>query len=196
MKVEQDIEKLRTEYLYICKDLVQQASQRETALSLRVYPNPKDNAEYEENQKEIKTRDSKIAEICNRMRAIEGRAKGSLGIPALFGSDLPNVFRVGLALLIGNGISSLMHYSCRDVANFLDTVAGSHKPEDQLLVRESFAKNGILRPHLHFEFEKSIDMFDRLSLRETSFRKLLGLAPDDECDVYLNALTLVPSKRR
>ena len=196
MKVEQDMERLWTEYLHVGKEIVAESAKRESAISQRVYPNPKDNSEFEANQKEIKGCDAKIAELCNRSRAIEGKAKGSLGIPALFGSDLPNVFRVAISLLIQNALSSTMCSACRDVTMFLDFAAGAHKPEDQLLVRESLTKDGVFRPHLHFEFERSIDLFERLSLREKAFRKLLGLAVDTECDEFVRALTLVPNKRR
>jgi hypothetical protein len=132
----------------------------------------------------------RIAEVCNRARAVEQRARGGIGVPALFGTDVPNAIRVAVAILAEKSASGSFHHECRNVGTLLSPAAGT-EPNDLLAVRESFRRGGILRPHVLCEVGRTIDEMSNLTLMEGAFRRFLALEPDTECDDLINARALV-----
>jgi hypothetical protein len=197
MKDNEKIDGLRTEYLDAMAELgglsVERASHLPSEIGMSALRSPQ---EAEESAKTVAKITRRIAEVCNRARAIEQRARGSIGIPALFQADVPNAIRVAIAILVGKSLSGSWMHECRDVGSFLQPAAGADA-NDLIAVREAFRKSGLLRQHIHCETGRTVDEMGNLSLTEGSFRKLLALEPDSECDDIIKARQLVgvPSKR-
>jgi hypothetical protein len=197
MKDNEKIDGLRTEYLDAMAELgglsVERASHLPSEIGMNALRSPQ---EAEESAKTVAKITRRIAEVCNRARAIEQRARGSIGIPALFQADVPNAIRVAIAILVGKSLSGSWMHECRDVGRFLQPAAGADA-NDLIAVREAFRKSGLLRQHIHCETGRTVDEMGNLSLTEGSFRKLLALEPDSECDDIIKARQLVgvPGKR-
>ena len=185
------IEGLRAEYLAAMAELgglsVDRASHLPSDMGMNALRSPQ---EAEESAKMVAKITRRIAEVCNRARAIEQRARGSIGIPALFPADVPNAIRVAVAILIGKSLSGSWGHESRNVGTFLQPAAGAD-PSDLLAVREAFRKGGLLRQHILCDAGRTMDEMSNLSLKEGAFRRLLALEPDSECDDLLKARALV-----
>jgi hypothetical protein len=191
MKEAEKLETLRKEYLAVLVELgglsVDRASHLPSDMGMNSLRSPQDA---EESKKIVAKINRQIAENCNRMRAIEQRARGGIGIPTLLGQDVPNVIRVAVAILAGKSLSGSWGHECRSLGGLLQPAGGSD-PEDVLVVREAFRKSGVLRPHIHSEPGRTLDELGHLTLTEVAFRKLLSLEPDGECEDWLRAKALV-----
>ena len=191
MKATENIGELRREYLNALMELgglsVDRASSLPYDTGLSTLRSPQD---VEESLQKTSKITRQIADLCNKLRAIEQRAKGAIGIPALFDKDVPNVIRGVVAILAGKSLMGIWGHECRNVANML-TPAGGADPLDILAVRESFRKGGLLREHTHSEPARVIDEMASLTLSESAFRKLLALEPDYECEELVNARAMV-----
>jgi|GEM_PF-1540455 len=191
MKDTENMDALRKEYLTALRELAGLAVDRASHLpydtGMNFLRSPQDADESNQIAAKI-TR--QIADVCNKSRAIEQRSKGSIGIPALFGKDVPNVIRSALAILVGKSLMGVWNVECRSVANLL-TPAGGADPLELMAVREAFRKDGLLRQYIHCEPARTIDEMTNVTLTEVAFRKLLALEPDYECEQLLNARALV-----
>jgi len=188
---DEKIESLRAEYLAAMAELgglsVDRASHIPSDMGMNALRSPQ---EAEESAKMVAKITRRIAEVCNRARAIEQRARGSIGIPALFPADVPNAIRVALAILIGKSLSGSWGHECRNVGTLLQPSAGAD-PGDLLAVREAFRKGGLLRAHMHVETGRTVDEMGNLTLTEGAFRRLLALEPDSECEDIIRARQIV-----
>ena len=191
MKDVEKIDGLRTEYLAAMAELaglsVDRASHIPGDMGMNALRSPQ---EAEESAKTITKITRQIAEVCNRARAIEQRARGGIGIPALFTTDVPNAIRVALAILIGKSLSGSWQHECRYVGTILQPAAGADV-NDLLSVREAFRRSGLLRPHVHCDVGRTIDEMGNITLAEGAFRRLLALEPDSECDELMKARSIV-----
>ena len=191
MKDTEKMDGLRTEYMTTLAEIaglaVDRASHIPSDMGMNALRSPEEAAE---SLKLVEKINRRIADTCNKLRAIEQRAKGGIGIPAVFETDVPNCIRVAVAIFAGRAISGSWGHETRYVGNLLQP-AGGDSPQDLLTVRESFRKTGLLRQHIHCEPGRTIDEMGNLTLSETSFRKLLALEPDSECDELFNARSMV-----
>ena len=182
---------LRTEYLSAMSELsglaVDRASHIPGDLGMNALRSPQ---EKEESEKAVAKITRQIAEVCNRLRAIEQRSRGTLGVPTLFDADVPNAIRVALSILVGKSFSGSWQHECRYVGTLLLPSAGADI-NDTLTVRESFRKGGLLRPHILCEPGRTIEEIGNLAMNERSFRRFLALEPDSECEELVNARMLV-----
>ena len=196
MKDNEKIDGLRNEYMTTLTELaglsVDRASHIPGDMCMNALRSPQ---EAEESRQAIAKITRRIADVCNKLRAIEQRAKGGIGIPALFGTDLPNAIRAAVAILAGKSLSGSWNHECRIVGNLLQP-AGGAEPSDLLAVREAFRKGGLLRPHIHWEAGRTFDEMANVTLSENSYRKLLALEPDSECDDVIRARALVATLGR
>jgi len=196
MKEIEKIDGLRTEYLAAMAELsglsVERASHLPSEMGMSALRSPQ---EVEESAKAVAKITRRIAEVCNRARAVEQRARGGIGIPTLFAADVSNAVRVALAILIGKSLSGSWQHECRFVGTLLQPAAGADS-NDLITVREAFRKGGLLRPHLHCEVGRTVDEMGNLTLTEAAFRKLLALEPDNECDDIIKARALVATVGR
>ena len=188
---DEKIDGLRTEYLAAMAELaglsVERASHLPSEMGMSALRSPQ---EAEESAKTVTKITRRIAEVCNRARAIEQRARGGIGIPALLSADVPNAIRVATAILVCKSHSGSWQHECRSVGTLLQPAAGADIT-DLITVREAFRKAGLLRPNLHCEPGRTLDETSNLTLTETAFRKLLALEPDSECDDIIKARALV-----
>lgn len=146
----------------------------------------------DERLKETAKLSRKIADQCNKQRAIEQRSGGSIGIPAVFGTDLPNVLRAVVAVLAAKALAgNLLEADTRYLSRLAALCATTASPDDLLAVREAFRKVGALRPQVYVEAGRTLDELGNITLTETAFRKLLALEPDSECDDLMQAKALV-----
>lgn len=198
MKDTEKADGLRAEYIVALKEVAGLAVDRASHLpgDTGSYHAMRSPQESEESIKIVEKVTKLLADGCNKMRAIEQRAKGSIGIPALFGLDVANSIRAAVAILASKALSDAWHHETRSVGILLPSAGGSD-PHELITVREAFRKNGLLRPYIHCETGRTLDEFGNLTLKETSFRTLLNLEPDSECDDLIMArqLVAVSSKR-
>lgn len=191
MKDNEKMDGLRSEYLEAMAELSGLAVDRTTHLpadmGMNAMRSPQDA---EESIKAVAKITRRIAEVCNRARAIEQRARGAIGIPAILGSDVPNVIRLAVAILAGKSAAGSWIHECRNVGQLLPA-AGGADPQDLLTVREAFRKSGLLRPLIHCDPGRTLDEMSNLTFTEAAFRRLLALEPDTECDDLLKARALV-----
>ena len=191
MKESDSMEQMRTDYLAASMELsglsVDRASHLPGDMGMGALRSAQDA---EESAKMIAKITRRIADVCNKMRAIEQRTRGGIGMPAVFGTDVPNVIRVAMAILMGKSLMGSWTHECRNVGCLLQP-AGGADPQDLLTVREAFRKGGLLRQHVHCEPGRTLDEMGNLTLTETAFRKLVALEPDTECDELLKARALV-----
>ena len=191
MKNAENIESLRLDYLNTLSDLacagVERAAYLPSEAGMSALRTPQD---VEEAKKAVDRTSKRIAEVCNKARAIEQRAKGILGIPALFGADVPNSLRVAVAVLAEKCLKGAWTHECR-YAGMLVLISGGADPQELLSVREAFRKGGILWRHCHCDAGRTLDEAANLTLTETSFRKYLALEPDYECEEIIEARKLV-----
>jgi len=191
MKDTEKMDVLRLEYMNALADLAGLASDRDSHIATDMGMNAlRSPQEAEESKQIVKKATSRIAEVCNKLRSIEQRAKGCIGIPVLFDADVPNVIRVVIAFLAGKATSGIWMQETRYLSTLLQPAGGSN-PGDLLAVREAFRKTGLLRPYVHCESGRTLDELCDLVLTETSYRKLLALEPDSECDDLAEARKLV-----
>lgn len=188
---DEKIDTLRTDYLAAMAELGGLAIDRDSHIpgdgGMNALRSPQ---EAEESAKAVTKITRRIAEVCNRARAIEQRSRGNIGIPALFESDVPNAIRVTVAILIGKSLSGAWMHECRSVGSILQPAAGADF-NDLLAVREAFRLGGMLRQHCHCDPGRTIDEIGSLSLTEGAFRRLLALEPDTECDEIVKARAMV-----
>lgn len=192
MKDNEKMDGLRVDYISTLAELASLGSDRESHLNnnrgaFNVMSSVSDASE---SLKTVETINKRIADTCNKLRALEQRARGEIGIPALFGTDVPNVIRVAVSLLAGKSTSGLFPHETRRLSDFLVPAAGN-TPQDLVTVREAFRKTGILRPHIHCNVGRTFDEMDYLTFTESAFRKLLALEPDSECEDLFKARELV-----
>jgi len=191
MKDMEKIDGLRTEYLVTQVELSGLAVDRASHLPCDMGMNANRSAQdTEESNKAVTKITRLIAEVCNRARAIEQRSRGTIGVPTLFDADVPNAIRVALSILVGKSFSGSWQHELRYVGTLLLPSAGSDI-NDTLTVRESFRKNGLLRPHVLCDSGRTLEEFKNLTMVEKSFRKFLALEPDMECEELLKAQALV-----
>jgi hypothetical protein len=188
-----DLDGLRSEYMSETKALVMAAVSRQEISVVDLCPRASQTEEdTAEALKKVAKLNRTIADLCNNQRAIEQRSGIKLGIPSLFGHDLPNVLRVLVAVLGAKALSGgVLEVDTRSLGRLGSLAAGAHSPDDLLIVREAFRKSGLLRPHCHVDMGRTLDELANISLTESSFRKLLGLEPDSECDDLMRARALV-----
>ena len=191
MKDTEKIDGLRTEYLTAMAELsgwaVDRTSHLPGDMGMNANRSPQDT---EESNKAVAKINRQIAEVCNRARAIEQRSRGTIGVPALFESDIPNAIRVALSILVGKSFSGSWQHECRYVGTILQPAAGADV-NDILIVRESFRKSGLLRPHILCDAGRTLEEMKNLTMSEKSFRRFLALEPDSECEELIKAQTLV-----
>ena len=191
MKAPENLESLRLDYLSSLSDLaclgVERASYLPSEAGMSALRTQQD---VEETKKAVERTSKRIAEVANKARAIEQRAKGSLGIPVLFNSDVPNSLRVAVAVMAEKSLKSAWTHECRYVGTLV-LISGGADPQELLSVREAFRKGGILRQHCHCDQGRTLDEAGNLTLTETSFRKYLALEPDHECEEIIEARRLV-----
>jgi hypothetical protein len=191
MKSSENLDQLRTDYLAVLSDLSCQAVERACHLPSEIGMSAmRTQQDAEESRKAIDRTTKQIAEVCNRARAIEQRARGGIGIPAVFGSDVPNTIRVAIAVLAGNSLTGAWSHECRVLGTLVQT-AGGADPQELLTIREAFRKGGLLRKHCHCDPGRTMGEIGNVTLTESVFRKLLALEPDDECDELLRARALL-----
>jgi hypothetical protein len=191
MKENEKIDGLRAEFLVTQVELsglaVDRASHIPGDMGMNANRSPQDT---EESNKAVAKITRQIAEVCNRSRAIEQRSRGTIGVPTIFDSDVPNAIRVALAILAGKSFSGSWQHECRYVGTILQPAAGA-EINDILTVRESFRKGGLLRQHILCESGRTLEEMKNLAMSEKSFRKFLALEPDSECEDLLKAQALV-----
>lgn len=191
MKDTEKMDGLRTEYMTTLAEIaglaMDRASHIASDMGMNALRSPEEAAE---SQKIVEKINRRVADVCNKLRAIEQRAKGGIGIPAVFGADVANSIRVAVSILAGRSISGAWAHETRCVGTLLQP-SGGDNPQDLLTVREAFRKTGLLRQHVHCEPGRTIDEMGNLSISETSFRRLLALEPDSECDELFKARSLV-----
>ena len=191
MKATDNIDLLRNEYLAALAELasftVDRSSRISSDMGMNALQSPK---EAEENAKALATITRRLAEVCNKLRAIDQRSRGVLGVPALFAVDVPNAIRDVIAILVGKSLSGSWPHECRNLGNLLPASGGAD-PQELITVREAFRKGGLMRQHIHAEPGRTLDELANLTLSEASFRKLLALEPDSECDELAKARALV-----
>ena len=191
MKDTEKIDELRREYLATMAELsgwaVDRTSHLPGDMGMNANRSPQDT---EESNKAVAKINRQIAEVCNRARAIEQRSRGTIGVPTIFESDVPNCIRVALAILSGKSFSGSWQHECRYLGTLLQPAAGA-SIEETLIVRESFRKGGLLRQHILCESGRTLEELKNLALSEKSFRKFLALEPDSECEDLLKAQALV-----
>lgn len=196
MKDDVKIDGLRTEYLEAMVELGGLAVDRQSHIPSDMGMNAlRSPQEAEESVKVVAKATKRIAEVCNRARAIEQRARGAIGIPVLFGADAPNAIRVAMAILIGKSFSGSWYHECRTVGGILQPAAGTDI-NDLIIVREAWRKGGVLRQHCHCESGRTIDETYNLTLTEGAFRRILALESDSECDDIIKAKALVGASGR
>jgi len=185
------IDKLRLDYMSTLAEIASMAVDRHenlpSTMGMNCMRSPQDAAESERIVAQASIR---ITERCNKLRAIEQRSKGAIGIPSVLGKDVPNAIRVAVAILAGKATSGSWPHETHSVGSLLQP-AGGADPKDLLAVREAFRQCGILRPHIHCEQARTIDELSNLAITETSYRLLLALEPDSECDELIKARKLV-----
>lgn len=191
MKDNEKLDGLRTEYLEAMTELgglaVDRSSHLPADAGMNSFRSPQDA---DESIKAVAKITRRIAEVCNRARAIEQRARGGIGVPTLFATDVPNAIRVALAILVGKSLSGSWSHECRSVGTMLQPAAGADI-NDLLVVREAFRKGGIIRPHIHCEIGRTVEEMSNLAITEAAFRRLLALEPDSECDDLVRARAIV-----
>jgi hypothetical protein len=194
MKDNEKMTGLRDDYIATLAELASLGCDRESHLTSNCggYNAIRSASVTSESLTTVETINKKIADTCNKLRAIEQRARGEIGIPALFGTDVPNVIRVAASLLAGKSLSGGFHHETRRLGDFLLPVAGN-TPQDLVTVREAFRKSGLLRPHIHCTLGRTIDEMENLTFTESAFRKLLALEPDSECEDLIKARELLSS---
>ena len=196
MKDTEKIDGLRTEYLAAMAELsgwaVDRTSHLPGDMGMNANRSPQDT---EESNKAVAKITRQIAEVCNRARAIEQRSRGTIGVPTIFESDVPNAIRVALAILVGKSFSGSWQHECRYVGTILQPAAGADI-NDILTVRESFRKGGLLRPHVLCEPGRTMEEMKNLAMSEKSFRKFIALEPDSECEDLLKAQALLAGNGR
>jgi len=192
MKEQDNIEQLRAKYTDLLHELAVAIMQRsEIILRDSRYPDLEPDA-----ARQVRNLDLKIESAMNRMRPIEKRSHGKLGIRALFGAkDVPPVVRMAVAMLAMKGLCAAFAMECRSVSSLSEAVAAG-KPRDMLTIREAFRKQGILRPFVMLITDRTVDEFADITLRESAFRSLLALEPDQECDEWIRARELLGTARR
>ena len=196
MKDTEKIDGLRTEFLMTQVELsglaVDRASHLPSDMGMNANRSPQDT---EESNKAVAKITRHIAEVCNRSRAIEQQSRGTIGVPTIFESDVPNAIRVALAILVGKSFSGSWQHECRYVGTILQPAAGADI-NDLLIVRESFRKGGLLRPHVLCEPGRTMEEMKNLAMSEKSFRKFIALEPDSECEDLLKAQALLAGNGR
>lgn len=191
MKDREKTDELRNEYVSTLAFLAGLATDRVTHIPGDAgFGSYRTAADAAESKAAIEKIDLKIAETCNKLRSIEQRTRGVIGIPALFGEDKPNAIRIVLAILAGKAVSGYWSHEVHHVGAIL-LPAGGTNPQDLITVREAFRKTGCLRPHIRFEAGRTIDEMSNLTLTETAIRQFLALEPDTECDDVVGARELV-----
>ncbi|MDD2600027.1 MAG: hypothetical protein PHO37_12515 [Kiritimatiellae bacterium] len=186
MKEKKVTEELRLEYITTLTEIAGLAIDRDYHLPTTIGINCLRSPEDAEESKQLVARTNiQLDDGCNKLRAIEQSSNGAIGIPALFGTDLPNPIRIAIAILAGKATSGAWPHATHCVGTMLQPSAGT-SPKDLLLVRESFSKSGALRPHIHCRLARVIDEISDLTLRESSYRRLLALEPDYECEEFFN----------
>lgn len=191
MKENEKMDGLREEYISTMAELASLGIERATNLpsDMGIFGSGS-SSNGAESQKLVETINKKIADTCNKLRSIEQRGRGEIGVPVLFGQDVPNVIRLAVSILVGKSISGRYPHETRRLGDFLMPVGGNC-PKDLLTIREAFRKTGLLRPHVHCSLGRTIDEIDNLTLTESSFRQLLALEPDSECGDLYKARELV-----
>ena len=125
-----------------------------------------------------------ISRLCDKLRAIERRGKGVIGLPALGCRDLPNPLRVAVSILAGKMLSHSLSFEARNLAQLAQTAAADI-PRDLLLVRDAFRPDGVLRPYVVFRFGRSLDEFSEISLTERAFLSYLHQPKNEEVESML-----------
>jgi len=174
-----DLETMRERYLDLSAELVEAAVDRHDGVLNELRPPRFDGSDEKELRKRLAQCNQRIASICDRIRLFERQAGGRIGVPALLGGDVPNPLRIALTVLATRVISHGVTAETRTVAFLADVCAGN-VPKDNLIVVESCRSNGVLRPHIHFDYGRTIGELADLTLTEASFRRLLALEPDAE----------------
>ena len=191
MKATEDIDSLRDEYLSALAELasfsVDRSSRISSDMGMNALQSPQ---EIEQNAKALATINRRLAEVSNKLRAIEQRSRGVLGVPALFEVDVPNVIRGVIAILVGKSLAGSWPHECRNLGNLLPA-SGGVDPRELMTVREAFRRSGILRQHINGDPGRTLDEMSNLTLSEVSFRKLLALETDNECADLVKARALV-----
>jgi hypothetical protein len=191
MKDREKTDELRNEYVSTLAFLAGLATDRATHIPGDAgYGSYRTSAEAAESKAAVEKINLKIAETCNKLRSIEQRARGCIGIPALLGEDVPNAIRLVLAILAGKSLSGYWSHETHHVGAIL-LPAGGTDPQDLITVREAFRKSGCLRPHIRFEAGRTLDEMSNLTLTETAFRQFLALEPDSECDDVVRAREMI-----
>jgi hypothetical protein len=185
------IDGLRKEYITTMAEIAGLAVDRATHIpgdaGMGTYRSPEDAAESLTTVEKINKR---IADACNKLRSVEQRGRGCIGIPAVLGADVPNAIRTAVAILAGKSISGHWTHETHHLGTLL-LPAGGNNPQDLLAVREAFRKTGLLRPHVRCELGRTLDELSNLTLAESTFRQLLALEPDSECEDVIRARELV-----
>ena len=191
MKDAEKMDGLRNEYITAMAEVAGLAVDRASHLpgdtGMGSYRSPEDAAE---SLKTVEKINKRVADACNKLRAIEQRARGGIGIPTVLGTDVPNAIRAAVAILAGKSLSGHWSHETHHLGVLLLS-AGGNNPQDLLAVREAFRKTGLLRPHVRCEPGRTLDELSNLTLTESSFRQLLALEPDSECDDMIRAKELV-----
>lgn len=196
MKGREKIEGYRTDYMTAMTELGTLAIDRGSHLPLESGLSAlRSVQDAEESRNAVTKINQQVAETCNRARAIEQLAHGCIGVPALFGVDIPNAIRVVVAILLGKSLAGTWTYESKNVGALLLPASGGNA-DDMIVAREAFSSRGILRKHIHCELGRTIDETDKLSLTESAFRTLLALEPDSECEDLIQARSLASTNGR
>jgi len=177
-----DFDEKRVGYMDLLNALILEAIERRDAVLHELCPPRIDISNEKMLLKQLAASNQKIASMCDRMRLAERQAGGRLGVPALIsGGDIPNPVRTVLAFLISKCLSQVVFRECRTVGDLAETAAGNDS--NQLLeVHDAFSKGGTLRPHIHYDYGRTISEISDITLKESAFRQLLGLAQDSELE--------------
>ncbi len=134
-----------------------------------------DESELAEISKGIDDINTQISRFCEKQRKME--ADGGIGVACLFGHDVPDSIRVTLNLLIANAFVDSLRRSVSTVSELAE-LAVVRDPKGLFEVRDAFAKNGVLRPHVNLNVGRHIGELELPALKEKSLRILLALPLD------------------
>jgi len=166
---------LKTDYLDTMRDLVASLHRR-NALTMCPYVTPTP-----EELRELSLTETAIERACASMRKTEVEVEDSFGVRALLGQDAGDGIRSAVALLAANVVTR--DVSFRSVSELAELACG-RVPADLVALHDAFTRTGVLRPHVRLRFRASDAHVGeaRVSMRESSYRVLLGLSADSEMD--------------
>ncbi|MEI7590346.1 MAG: hypothetical protein WCJ49_03425, partial [Deltaproteobacteria bacterium] len=119
----------RSEYLHVLKQIVSRSMTRHSVLTGDLCPQFNPDGPKPESLRKFSKLNSEIDALCDKMKAVEVKAKGRIGCPVLFGrQNISNPFRIVLAFLTAKSLSDTTGSILRSVSSICEYCGANDVP--------------------------------------------------------------------